>query len=221
MLAKTRGIVFRQTRFGETSLVVSIFTEKYGLRSYLVNGVRSTSSRSKAALFQPLTQLDLVVYHKEHAEILRLKEVRVLYAYRHLSVDMRKAALALFISEVLNRCVKEQSHADDLCDFLVKALQLLDETGHPEDFHLTFMLHLSRHLGFQPQAAGDLAGAAYLDSTLLEALHRLLAAPLGAPLALTYSQRWTLLDLLLAFFRDHLEGLGSFKSPRVLKEVLS
>ena len=102
MLHKTKGIVFRYTRYGETSIIVNIFTELFGLQSYIVNGVRSKSPKSKMALYQPLMLLDLVVYHKENAGIMRIKEVKSLYPYRTLFSDIYKSAVALFINEVLN-----------------------------------------------------------------------------------------------------------------------
>ena len=82
MLHKTRGIVFRFTKYGETSIIVNIFTELFGLQSYIVNGVRSASAKNKIALYQPLTLLDLVVYHRENVNILRIKEVKCLHAYQ-------------------------------------------------------------------------------------------------------------------------------------------
>ncbi|MBA4056317.1 MAG: DNA repair protein RecO, partial [Marivirga sp.] len=71
MLHKTRGVVFRFTKYGETSIIVNIFTELFGLQGYIVNGVRSKSGKNRIALYQPLTLLDLVVYHRENANINR------------------------------------------------------------------------------------------------------------------------------------------------------
>ena len=75
MLHKTRGIVFKFTPYGETSIILNVFTDAFGLQSYIVNGIRTKSNRSKIAIYQPLTLLDMVVYHKEHAAIMRMKEV--------------------------------------------------------------------------------------------------------------------------------------------------
>ena len=114
MLYKTRGIVFRFTKYGETSIIVNIFTEMFGLQSYMVNSVRSKSSKNKIALYQPLTLLDLVVYHRENANILRIKELKCLYPYQTIHRDIRKSAIALFLNEILNKAVKDQSHADEI-----------------------------------------------------------------------------------------------------------
>ena len=89
MVQKTRGIVFRFTKYGETSIIVTIFTEAFGLQSYIVNGVRSKSSKNKIALYQPLTLLELVVYHRDGANIERIKEISCKYPYRSQMATLR------------------------------------------------------------------------------------------------------------------------------------
>jgi DNA repair protein RecO (recombination protein O) len=145
MIFKTRGVVFRFTKFRETSIIVTIFTDVFGLQSYIVNGVRSKSATNKIALYQPLTLLNLVVYHREHANIERIKEISCLHPYRSLTADVRKSTLAIFINELLNKTVKEESHASELFQFICDSLVILDtmEAGY-ENFHLIFMLKLSR-----------------------------------------------------------------------------
>jgi DNA repair protein RecO (recombination protein O) len=91
MIVKTRGIVFRYTRYGETSIIANVFTEQFGLQSYIVNGVRSKKPKVNIALFQPLTLLDMVVYHKETGGVFRIKEVKCNYPYRIIPSDMRRS----------------------------------------------------------------------------------------------------------------------------------
>src|SRR5687767_9141688 len=106
MIFKTRGIVFRFTKFKETSIIVTIFTEHFGLQAYIVNGVRSKSAKNKIALYQPLTLLNLVVYHRENANIERIKEISCLHPYRTIMADVKKSTLAMFLNELLNKTIK-------------------------------------------------------------------------------------------------------------------
>lgn len=221
MLFKSTGIVFRFTRYGETSIIVTIFTSQFGLQSYMVNGVRSKSGKGKIALYQPLTLLDLVVYHKESSTISRIKEAKCLRPYRTIYRDVHKTTIALFIEEILNKSVKEESHAADLCDFLVDALTTLDEMSKPENFHLVFLLKLSRHLGFQPQEVSEVVGGRVMDFGEDEAMAQLIEADFSTPLSLTQQQRRNLLDALLRFYSMHVENFGQVKSLAVLREILS
>ena len=72
---KTKGIVLRTVKYGETSVIVAVFTEKFGVQSYLVNGVRISTKKGsgKANLFQPSAILEMVVYHNELKQLQRLR----------------------------------------------------------------------------------------------------------------------------------------------------
>jgi DNA repair protein RecO (recombination protein O) len=220
MIFKTRGIVFRFTKFRETSIIVTIFTEQFGLQSYIVNGVRSKSAKNKIALYQPLTLLNLVVYHREHANIERIKEISCLHPYRTLTVDIRKSTLAMFINELLNKTVKEESHGGETFEFLLESLITLDnlQEGH-ENFHLHFMLKLARYLGFGVFNAKEVLGGRVSDPETENILASLLRANYDTPLQISNTQRRKVLDLLLKFYGEHMEHLGEIKSVQVLREV--
>src|SRR5690606_28723147 len=102
----TKGIVLRTVRYGETSVIVSIFTELFGMQSYIVNGVRSASRKAgtKSNLFQPTALLDLIVYHNEQKNLQRIKEHRWAVLYEHLFFDVFKGAVATYMVELLQKC---------------------------------------------------------------------------------------------------------------------
>lgn len=219
MLHKTKGVVFRFTKYGETSIIVNIFTELFGLQSYIVNGVRSSSKRSKIALFQPLTLLDLVVYYKENANILRIKEVKCYHPYQSVTSEIRKSAIAMFIIEVLNKSVKEQSHAGEIHDFVANSLMTLDKLQKPENFHLLFLLGLSKHLGFGPNLTEEVLGGHWMDVGDQEVLKRLMKSKYDSTIMINYAQRQTLLLSLLRFYANHVDNFGEMKSLAVLREI--
>ena len=222
MLHKTPGIVFRFTKYGDTSIIVNVFTELFGLQAYIVNGVRSSSAKGKIALFQPLTLLDLVVYYKENATIKRIKESRCFHPYRSLYADVKKSTIAFFINEILNKSVKDESHAGELYQFISESLITLDnQENHYENFHLVFLIKLSRLLGFGANSVTDIRSGRMVDSQLEEKLGEVLKAEYQSILKLTNVQRREVLDVLLKFYKDHLDMIGEFKSVDVLKELLS
>lgn len=222
MIFKTRGIVFRFTKFQETSIIVTIFTEQFGLQSYIVNGVRSKTGKNRIALYQPLTLLNLVVYHREHARIERIKEISCFHPYRTLMSDVKKSALAIFINELLNKTVKEESHAGDIFQFICDSLIALDllKSGY-ENFHLIFMVRLSRFLGFGATSVNEILGVRVTDEKTEQLLGALLSAGYDDPLKMTNGQRRAILDLLVSFYHEHMEHLGEIKSLQVLREVFS
>ena len=221
MLHKTRGIVFRFIKYGETSIIVTIFTELFGLQSYIVNGVRSKSAKGQIALYQPLMLLDLVVYHKENANILRIKEVKCFHQYASLLTDIRKSTQALFLNEIINKAIKEQSHAQDICSFLFDSFEVLDRlTSNYENFHLIFLIKLSRFLGFGPHHAHELLVGRVLDVNEELILQQILQAGYEEVIPITNSQRRNILDLVLRFYAAHVEKFGEVRSLQVLRGVL-
>lgn len=220
MIFKTRGIVFRFTKFKETSIIVTIFTEAFGLQSYIVNGVRSKSAKNKIALYQPLTLLNLVVYHREHANIERIKEISCLYPYRSLTSDVKKSTLAIFLNELLNKTVKDESHIAEVFEFICNSLISLDTIPtRYENFHLIFMLKLSRYLGFGAYNVNEVVGGRTVDRETEAVLAQLLNAEYDTQLNISNMQRRNALDLILKFYHDHIESLGEIKSVQVLREV--
>ena len=107
---KTKGIVLRTVKYGETSVIVTIFTELFGVQSYLVNGVRTSTKKGtgKANLFQPAAILDLIVYHNELKQLQRIKEFKWSVIYQHIFSDVPKNAVALFMVELLTKCLKQR-----------------------------------------------------------------------------------------------------------------
>jgi DNA repair protein RecO (recombination protein O) len=221
MLHKTRGIVFRFTKYGDTSIIVTIFTEIFGLQAYIVNGVRSKSAKNKIALYQPLTLLDLVVYHKENVNILRIKEAQCVYHYQTLPNDIRKSTIAMFLNEVINKAVKEQSHTEEVCQFFFESFEILDKLESDyENFHLVFMIRLSRFLGFGPQNAHEILADRLLDELEEQILQRLMTLEYGEAFQVSNLQRRNIVDALVRFYQNHVETFGEVKSTFVLREVL-
>src|SRR6202008_826220 len=107
-LHKTKGIGVRTVKYGETSLIVTIYTELFGIQSYLVNGVRTATRKGpgKANLFQPSAILDLIVYHNDLKNLQRIREFKWGVLYQHIFFDVLKNAVALFMVELLQKCLR-------------------------------------------------------------------------------------------------------------------
>lgn len=152
-LHKTKGIVLRTVRYGETSVIVTIFTELFGIQSYLVNGVRTTVKKNagKANLFQPCAILDLVVYHNELKQLNRIRESRWAYLYQHVLSNVQKNAVALFMVELLTRCLKQPENNPELFAFSEEIFTQLDKAEGTvmANMPLFFALHLSHFFGFR------------------------------------------------------------------------
>jgi DNA repair protein RecO (recombination protein O) len=241
MYYSTRGIVFRQTKFSDSSLVVRILTEEMGLRSYIVKGARGPKSKLKASLFQPLTMLDLVATQKDRSDLQHIREAKVSYPYQTIFSDIRKSSIILFLDELLYKSIQEEAVNSYLFTFIYDHLVMLDQSPeNPANFHLLFAVNLSRHLGFYPHGeysdentVFDMVEGQFLQTEPLPAenfmtgiycawLGRLMETPPEKfySLNIPASVRHRLLEKILRYYQLHLPITGEFKSHTVLHDVL-
>ncbi len=225
MLSKTQGIVISYLRYRETSILVNVYTSEFGICSYIENGVRSAKAKHKMALFQPLTQLDLEVYHKPGKGLHRISEAKCSFPYQAIPFDIAKSSLALFLSEVLNKVLKEEEANPALFEFLSDSMQYLDRASeHFENFHLQFLWQLAAFLGFGAGNAAEFyqqlkaAGCIVPNFTELDAL---IHADYGHPIVLHRSERKELLAGMLNYYQLHMENFGEIRSLQILQEVLA
>jgi DNA repair protein RecO (recombination protein O) len=152
MLHSTKGIVFHSIKYSETSIIVKIYTELFGIQSYLIKGIRNAKSKIKPGLFQSMTLLDLVVYHKEKQSLQSVKEVQLSCPFKTIPFDIRKSSVALFINELVYKSIREEEANPELFGFLWHSCRELDETEESvSGFHLRFSLQLMQYLGIFPQ----------------------------------------------------------------------
>jgi DNA repair protein RecO (recombination protein O) len=234
MIHSTRGIVFRTVKFSESSVISKIYTERFGMQSYIVNGVRSEKSKTKAALLQVMSMLDMQVYHHEHRNLHRIKEMRPSYVFTNVLYDPLRGSIGLFMMEVLNKCIHEEETNEAMFGFITDKLQSLDQQQKILPDHLLkFLLDLASLLGFFPH--GEFSDAtSYFD--LQEgkfvsdaSIHPYMIHP---PLSEYFSSviknhseripaviRKNLLAALLDYYKLHVPNFSVPKSLHVLQEV--
>jgi DNA repair protein RecO (recombination protein O) len=245
MIHKTKGIVLRSVKYGETSLVVTIFTDLFGLQSYLVNGFRTPTKKgtAKATLFQPSAILDLVAYRNEFKNLQRLKEFRWAYLYQHILSDVRKNAVALFMIELLSKCLKQPEANEELFYFVEDALHHLDEANDTvtANFPLFFALHLAVFFGFRISDEFtdniyylDLEEGRFVDeqpkhshylqdreAAAVSHILKIMQPNELAEVALNQEMRRRITHALEEYYALHIPEFGTMKTLPVLREVMS
>jgi DNA repair protein RecO (recombination protein O) len=202
--------------------------------------VRKQNAKIKPGLFQPLTLLDLVVYHKEKSSLQNLKEANYAYPYSTIPFDIRKSSIALFINELIYKTIHEEEPHPELFSFLYQTcLQLDAVTDNFSLFHLVFSLQLTRYHGCMPQLnysgktpflnlrEGTFQASApehpdYLDPKMSHSFFQLLQTPESAcpSIRLPAKTRESLLEMILSYYRLHVPGFREIQSHHVLHTVL-
>ena len=237
---KIQGVVLQSIRYGDTSLIVKVFTRNHGLRSYMVKGALKHGSRNSVALFQNMHFIQYIETGEPNKGSLRyLKDVQLVWVYQSIPSLMKKNAILMFVSELLSKTLTEEAQNTALYDFIFGSMQWLDlvDQGYG-NFPLFFTLELTRHLGFYPKdnfqegwcfdmMEGlfvhdyplhpyymDAQGAARLAAMLDLGVDETCRMPLNA------TTRREMLDGLMTFMRLHAPILNEFHSHEVLKTVL-
>ena len=239
MLHTTRGIVLQTFSYTDSSLIAKVYTELFGLQSYLVNAAHSKKSGTKANLLQPLSLVECVVYKKERKQLQRIKEIKCEHPYVSIPTDIAKSSIALFLDEILYKSIREEERNDALFEFIHSSLLVLDlTTERCANFHLYFMLQLSRYLGFYP--AGNYSDTEkyfdlqegmfrtfepshplYMDQNLSGKLIELMNSNYEkiSGLNISFAERKQLLEKLITYYELHLDSLREIKSHKVLEEI--
>lgn len=239
MQVTTKAIVLSALKYGDTSLIVKAFTASDGIKSYLLKGVLSSKKgKLKSAHFQPLTQLEIVANHRNKGTLETLREAKVFYHYQTLYADMAKNAMTLFLAELLGNSIREEERNDELFQFLQASLQWLDMHNEIGNFHLVFMLSLSKYLGFYPDiyqidkpyfdlVEGEFTGNDSLNPMLKGENIYYFKTFLGInfdtvhTIKMNKSNRQELLKSLILYFELHLQGFRKPRSLAVLNEVFN
>ena len=151
MQVKTSGIILHSIKHTDSATIITVYTRQFGRVSYMVHGVNKKKSSCRAAILQPLSIVEMDVFHTPGKNIQHLKEMRLEQPFTGIPYNPVKNSLALFLSEVLYRTLRQTEPDESLYLFLENSILQLDcsETGI-SNFHLVFLLKLTRYLGFEP-----------------------------------------------------------------------
>ena len=241
MLFTTKGIVLHHFKYSEKSVIAKVYTEKFGLQSYILNGVRSAKSKNKAVYLQPLSLVEITANYKEKKGLQQVKNIQLSVPYNSIPFNIGKTSIAFFLAEILYKSIREEETNYTLFEFLFNALQILDlkDNGYA-NFHLIFMAQLCHFLGIPPQNKKIVASNIYFDlqegvfmsvkpphqAFINSPSSKLLIAVLNTELnnntlSLSYSDRKIVLTALIDYYNLHLSNFENLKSLAVLEEVLS
>ena len=238
-LIKTKAIVLSSLKYGDTSLIVRCFTLEDGLRSYLLKGVLSAKKRKvKAAYFQPLTQLNIEANHNSKGNLNSIREVHIIHPYKHIYTNIFKQTIVLFLSEILSSTIQEEESNKSLFSFLETSFIWLDTNDKTSNFHLLFLLNLTKFLGFYPNITNsdftyfNLMNGDFTETTIekevvfgknLIQFKKLLGTNFDSVETIKFNQqeRQQVLQIIIRYFELHLDGFRPPKSLKVLETVFN
>ncbi|MCF7559723.1 DNA repair protein RecO [Sabulilitoribacter multivorans] len=232
MLVSTNAIVLSKLKYKDNDLIVKCYTEQLGVLSFLLRGIlKSKKGNSKTAYFQLLSQLQLELIYNSNKSLQTIKEAKLNGIYASLHSHVLKSSIVMFLSEVLSNTLKEEEKNEALYSYLEHSLLWLDSQDQYSNFHLLFLLKLTKYLGFYPDETEMEHEFFSLSEGKFEAkqsskysisgenlilLKTLLGTTFDAlnSVKINSKQRQSFLNMMLLYFQLH---LGTFKIPKSLQ----
>lgn len=235
MIRKTEAIVLNTRKFGDSSLICSMYTRRYGRQNYLVKGYRSTKARKRHSYFQPMSIIEAVFYYKETRDLQLITETQNRYFFQHLQTDPIKITLGMVVIEVFYMSVREEEQNVPLFEFLRQTLIDLDQQDSRLIHHfIYYLVHLTRFLGFFPDnVTTNPEAPVYFDiqngrlenapgartSDYLVALFCQVSRDQCRELEFSNAAKSSLIATMLEYYQTHVEGFRRPESLKVLMEV--
>lgn len=239
MLMKSEAIVLHTLKYGESKMIVDMFTKSWGRLSFIVPLPKTSKSRIKKQYFQPMTLLEIECEVRQRMQLQKLSDARLLTPYVSIFLSPEKLAISMFVAEFLYHSLRAEQQNEPLFDYIADSVQWLDmaEEGYA-NFHLTFLMRLSRFLGFYPnlenyeeQSVFDLRSGCF---SVHVPLHRDFLLPNEAKIILQLMRmdfptmhlfhlsrhdRHRIMDVLLLYYKQHLPDFPDMKSLAVLQQL--
>lgn len=238
MIETTKAIVVNTIKYGDTSLITTCYTENCGIKTYMLKGIlKAKKSKIKAAYFQPLMQLNLTVNHNNKGNLNSIRDLEVSNFYNSIYTDIKKQTIALFLAEIVYYAIREEEQNSTLYKYLETSFLWLDTHDDISNFHLLFLLNLTKFLGFYPETNAtsnsyfDLLEGSFISHNKrntvfgdnLVQFKKLLGINFDVLHTVNFSasNRQAVLSILIQYFELHLGGFKKPKSLEVLKSVFS
>jgi DNA repair protein RecO (recombination protein O) len=238
-LVTTKAIVIHALKYSDTSLIVKLYTASDGLRSYMIKGIlASKKGKLKPAYFQPLTLLNITANHNTKGRLCSIKEAHILHPNTTIYKNIVKQSIVLFLSEILSNAIKEEEANPPLYQYLEMATYWLDHHDNIANFHLLFLLNLTKFLGFYPDTTQSekngfnlteggftdaFQGNDIISGEKLTQFKKLLGIDFDEIESVLFrkSERQLILKIIIRYFELHLGGFKKPKSLNVLEAVFS
>jgi len=235
---KTRGIVLRLMPFNDKNKIVKIYTEHFGLRTFIVSASSSKLSRQKTALLQALQPISLETSFIETNKLTRLGEIIAAGSINHAMQHQTKRSILLFLNEVLYKCLREEQADEPLFNYIIDSILYLEKTDkNCNNYHLIFLVKMCQYLGFMPVSnysnyhkyfyyREGLFDNFKSDNMMMDEEQSKLFAHLlqlnfddMSQLNIHTNARSKLLENILFYYSQHLPSFKDIKSLEILAEI--
>lgn len=241
MQTKTRAIVLSSLKFGEHQLIVDMLTEQLGRQSFICHIPKTQKGKLKKQFFQPLSLLEMEFDYRQRARLQHIHDLRLARPFVSIPFDAAKLSISLFLAEFLTYATRDEQANEALFSYVANSIEWLDsQSAQFANFHLVFMMRLSRFIGFFPNledyregAVFDMRSGTFSDQPPLHSDFVSVeeSSRIGLLMRMNYetmhlfrmsrTDRNRCVELILTYYRLHVPSFPELKSFAVLQELFS
>lgn len=238
MLKTSKGIILNRRKFGENGFICTVLTKEFGKQNYIFNGLNPKKKKNISFYLHPLQLMEFEIFHKEGKKLNSIKTANPYIVHKDIPYNIYKSSISTFLAEVINSAIYEESANHELYEYIENSIAYLDsaDIGVP-NFHLFFLIHLTKFLGFFPSnnyskerkyfdlSNGDFTNLKENKLTTgpntAEAVNTLMNVRLADlnSIKLDRDARNILLDTILHFYNIQLEKNISIHSLEIIREI--
>ena len=239
MVTSTSAIVLSKIRYKDNDIIVKLFTKEYGAISFIVKGGQnSKKNKIKYVYFQELTILEIQFNYNSKRDLQYIKDIEIKHNYTSSHTDLVKVSVIMFLSEVLSNVITHQKRDIQLYNYIEESLIWYDINKSNTYFHMIFLIELTRYLGFYPDILSNnfkyfnLEGGSYEKSKTseysitgdsLNLFNQILGIKFDSnPLpALNSKDKMEIINIILTYYKLHINNFKPIKSLEIVKNIFS
>lgn len=237
MLETRRGIILQRKKFGENGFICNVFTKEDGRQDYIFNGLHPKKKKNISFYLHPLQLMDFEIYFKEGKKLKNVRNANPYIVHREIPYNIFKSSISTFLAEIISNVVYEESPNQELYEYIENSIIYLDNTDKSvPNFHLFFLIHLTKFMGFFPNnnhseeniylnlSSGNFTNTKGKNTTgpnTAKALSRLMNTKLEDLSNIKFDReaRNIILDTIIHYYNIHMEKIINIKSLEIIREI--
>lgn len=235
----SKAIVLSSIPYSESSIICKLYTEEFGLKSYIVRSAKKKNSPTPTSHFQSLNIIEFEAYNSVKSKLETIKTSSLILENLNLNFSIVKNALTFFVAEIIHLSLKEANPNKELFDYLFNQIHLLKNSKDEDlaEFHLHFMIEFADHLGLAPMnnyseyevffdpIAGKFtnkADAQNFNKQTSFTLHKFISQKeiTNEKICKNKIERNIILEALIIFYSIHITNHSQIKSHKILTTIL-
>ena len=128
VITKVEGFILNTTNYGESSLVINLFSKEYGIIGLMAKGAKNIKNKLHA-LTMKFTYGFFYIYYKEN-KLSILSDVDIIEPFKNIHQDLTKISYLTYLCDLTNQVYRE-SNEQEIYELFISTVYKLNEDVNP------------------------------------------------------------------------------------------